>query len=261
MRFLGDTIEPFEPGDLVFIGSNVPHCWRNHTPALNDPEHEAEMLTVQFKRDFLGDDFYKIAETVSILEFLKSSARGIKVNGLTRQRVARLLLKFKKQEGISRILTLISILDILSQSSEIAVLASEEYIHSYSTVGHSRINKVHLYLINNFHNQIMLRDVASVANMSETAFCRYLKLKTGKTFSQFLNEIRVGYACKLLVTSDFNLSEISVECGYNNLSNFSIQFKLLMKQTPKEYQKRYKVYATDLALLPSIQHTVHQTIR
>ena len=242
IRFLGDNIEPFEAGDLVFIGSNMPHCWRNDAADVSDMNHKAEMLTVQFRWNFIGDDFYKIPECSAIVEVLRMAARGIRVTGKTREEISDILLSLDSLSGISKITSLISILDILSRSAEIYPIASIEYVNTYSNSESSRINKIHQYLVNNFSNQLSLKEVASVANMSETAFCRYLKSKTGKTYSLFLNEIRIKYACKLLVSSALNQTEIAMECGYNTLSNFSIQFKQITGQTPREYQAQFKVF-------------------
>lgn len=243
MRFLGDTIEPFSEGDLVLIGSNIPHCWRNDASSLTDTDHKAEMLTVQFCWDFIGNDFYKIPECIAIVDFLQTSKRGLQITGKTRDDISTILLSMNEQTGIHKIISLISALDILSRSTETFPLASIDYVNTYSDAGSSRINNVNIFLVDNFSKQISLSEVASVANMSETAFCRYLKLKTGKTYSQLLNEIRIRYACKLLITSGLTLSGIAYESGYNNLSNFIIQFKAIMKQTPKDYQAQYKIYS------------------
>jgi AraC-like DNA-binding protein len=242
IRFVGDNIEPFEAGDLVFIGSNMPHCWRNDAADVNNLHHQAEMLTIQFSWNFIGDDFYKIPECNAIVEVLRMAARGIRITGKTGQEISEILLSLENLSGISRIISLISILDILSNSTEIFPIASVEYVNTYSNAESSRINKIHQYLVNNFSTQLSLNEVAAVANISATAFCRYLKTKTGKTYSLFLNEIRIKYACKLLVSSALNQSEIAIECGYNTLSNFSIQFKQITGQTPKEYQAQYKVF-------------------
>ncbi|TKT89432.1 AraC family transcriptional regulator [Dyadobacter frigoris] len=239
-RFVGDSVESFESGDLIFVGSDIPHCWRNDQISITDPDHEAEILTVHFPKAFIGDAFYNLPECSAIDIFLKKSKQGIKVTGKTRDEVAEMLLSLNEQDGMSRIITLLSILDRLSKCREILPLASAGFVNRYSDVESDRINMVFLHVINNLSGKITLQEVAALTNLSETAFCRYFKSKTGKRFSGFLNEVRIGYACKILISSNRSITEIAYESGYNSLANFLIQFKSIMKITPRQYQLQYR---------------------
>jgi AraC-like DNA-binding protein len=241
LRFVGDSVEAFEAGDLVFIGSNIPHCWRNDNWCLHDPQHVAEMLTVHFCRSFIGDGFYQLPECGLINDFLDKARLGVRITGHTQQEVRNLLLSLGHQDGINRIITLLSIIERMSRSNEIVPLASAGFVNAYSDKGSERINLVYLHVINNLSNNIPLREVASLTNLSETAFCRYFKSKTGKSFSTFLNEIRIGYACKLLIESPESITQIGYDSGYNSLANFIIQFKRIMQQTPRQYQSQFRL--------------------
>jgi len=238
IRFVGDSVEAFEEGNLVLIGANIPHCWRNHTLSIEDDTHKAEMLTVHFDKNFIGEAFYNLPECTLINALLSKAMHGVKITGTTRNQLARLLITLQKQEGISRIITLLTILKHLSLSLDIIPSASTGFVTTYKDS--ERINRVLLYVINNISNIISLKDVALETSMSETGFCRYFKVTTGKTFSTFLNEFRVAYACKLLISSSESITQIAYESGYNNLSNFLIQFKRVMQMTPRKYQAQFK---------------------
>jgi AraC-like DNA-binding protein len=128
-------------------------------------------------------------------------------------------------------------------------------VQSYTDQGAERINRVYLHVMNNISSPVTLRDVAALTNLSETAFCRYFKAKTGKPFSRFLNEVRIGYACKLLIKSPQSITQIAYESGYNNLANFIIQFKRIMQQTPRQYQSKFRLsgqYGPNLQRPPRI---------
>ena len=240
-RFVGDSVEAFEAGDLVFIGANIPHCWRNDNTCMADPLHEAHMLTVHFPREFLGASWYQLPECEPINAFLEKARMGIRITGRTRQEIAALLLGLQEQDGMGRIIALLTILERLSRSAETAPLASAGFVQSYTDSGADRINRVYLYVMNNLSSPVTLREVAALTNLSETAFCRYFKAKTGKPFFRFLNEVRIGYACKLLIKSPQSITQIAYESGYNNLANFIIQFKRIMQQTPRQYQSKFRL--------------------
>jgi AraC-like DNA-binding protein len=245
IRFVGDSVEAFQAGDLVFIGSSIPHCWRNDHSCLHDPLHEAEMLTIHFSRSFVGEAFYQLPECGLINEFLDKARLGVRITGQTQQDISSHLLSLGHQDGINRIITLLTILERLSRSDEIVPLASPGFVNAYSDQGTERINQVYLHVINNLSNNIPLREVASLTNLSETAFCRYFKAKTGKSFSTFLNQIRIGYACKLLIESPQSITQIAYDSGYNSLANFIIQFKGIMQQTPRQYQLKFRLLKND----------------
>jgi AraC-like DNA-binding protein len=141
-----------------------------------------------------------------------------------------------KSSGTGRIIQLLSILEVLSASEEIQLLANPGFVQQYAVSGNDRITKVHQYIMTNFRRNISLMDVAEIANMSITSFCRFFKACTRKSFSHFLNEIRIGYACKLLLEEGHNISQVGYESGFNNMSNFNRQFKKITGKSPLQYR-------------------------
>lgn len=245
--FIGDYVGPFKPGDIFTIGANVPHCWRNDPVYLKDEKHEAEMLTLYFSWNFLGSEFYQLPECRHILHFLEKVKSGIQISAQQSHDIKSQLLLLENLKGIGKLTCFISILDMLSSVKEFQLLATDKFISTFANGSSSRINKVYCYLLNDFATDISLKKGAAIANMSETAFSRYFKSKTGTTFTQLLNDIRIRYACKLLVTNDESLSQVAYDCGYNNLSNFIIQFKRIMNQKPNEYRRQYRLYSSGAA--------------
>lgn len=232
-RMVGDSIERFTPGDLTFIGKNLPHTWRNDEPRHNE---KSEVLVLHFLDGFLGDSFFNIPEMEKLKTLIQRSHRGIKITGKTRDHIAGQLLRLEHISGVERIITVLSMLHSLSESDELYDLSSEGFVSSIDELGSNRLNRVYEYIMNNFQSGIGLVEVAAVANMSPAAFSRYFKSRTRKSFTQFIIELKVGYACKLLMKDDISVTQVCYECGFLNLSNFNKQFKEITKITPKKYQ-------------------------
>ena len=245
--FIGDHVGPFEPGDLFIIGSNVPHCWRNDPVYLKDENHEAEMLTLYFSWNFLGSEFYQIPECRHILNFLEKVKSGIQISARDSHHIKSQLLLLKNMKGIAKLTCFIAILDLLASVKEFQLLATDKFISTYANGSSSRINKVYCYLLNDFATAVTLKKGAALANMSETAFSRYFKAKTGTTFVRLLNDIRIRHACKLLMANDESLTKVAYDCGYNNLSNFIIQFRKITNLTPAEYRRQFRLYNSEAA--------------
>ncbi|CAL1518461.1 AraC family transcriptional regulator [Chitinophaga sp. MM2321] len=234
-RMVGDHIDRFTSGDLIFIGKNLPHTWRNDELHTYD---KSEVLVLHFLDDFLGNTFFGIPEMAKVSAFLERSHRGIKIIGETRDYIADQLIKMEQAAGADNIILLLSMLNTLSNSdsNDLVELSSEGFANSIDESGSNRLNKVYEYIMNNFQEGISLVKVAAVANMSPTAFSRYFKSRTRKSFSQFTIELRIGYACKLLMREDMSVTQACYESGFQNLSNFNQQFKEITRLTPKKYQ-------------------------
>lgn len=232
-RMVGDNIDRFTEGDLIFIGKNLPHTWRN------DELHtftKAEALVLHFLDRFCGPGFFDIPEMIKIRRLLDRSHRGIKITGGTRDEVAALLLKMEQAAGADKVILLLSVLNLLAASGELSDLSSEGFASSIDDPCSDRLNQVYEYVMNNFQEDISLVKVAAVANMSPTAFSRYFKSRTRKSFTRFLIELKIGYACKLLMKEDMTVTHVCYESGFQNLSNFNQQFKTITGLTPKKYQ-------------------------
>jgi AraC-like DNA-binding protein len=240
-RFVGNQITDFGPGDLVLLGENVPHCWQNHRKdwlATEETPQAAQALVLHFRRDFLGGDFLLRPECTAIRQLLEKSRGGLSVQGPTQDRVARELMQLGDLAPFPRILAFLNILNQLSQGgSDVQIIESNDASYALSAVDLARINRVYAYVIANYTQEVHLDEVAHLANMTETAFCRYFKKVTKKTFVEMVTEFRIKHACELLRSSQLNMAEICFESGFGNLSHFNKQFKHYMNETPLQYRK------------------------
>ncbi len=238
-RIVGDSVEHFEKSELVFIGSNIPHVWYNteRRPDKNKNSQAVSLsLYVSPKRllDHL-DDFGDIEKIKRL--FLKAQ-RGMFITGNTKSKLISLLKKAANENNsIENIITLLKVIHLLSTTTEYTFLAGSNYINYFQYRENERMNNVYEFLMKNFKKNIVLSEVASVATMNPNAFCRFFKSRTQKSLTQFINEIRIGHACKLLADPDEAITQIAYESGFNNVSNFNHFFKLIKKTSPRQYRK------------------------
>lgn len=236
-RMVGDNIGYFQEGDLVCMGPLLPHVWVNDAQYINgQADHQAEAIVIHFKDDFLGEKFLNIPEMDAFKSFLNRSRRGLALYGDTKARINTLMMEMVGMNGMQRLSCLLSIFDILSNTKEYEVLASEGYTHEPDNQ-HDRLGKVSEYVMQNFDREISLPEVAQIANMAVTTFCNFFKEQYRSTFVEYLNTVRIGHACKLLSENDRNIVEVAYECGFNNLANFNRQFKKYKKMTPTQYRR------------------------
>lgn len=242
-RFIADDIRHFEPNDTVFMGPNIPHLWRSDKPYFEGkPDLKTQGIVVYFPEDFLGKDFFGKSEMYQLSQLFINSYRGLDITGAMRDRVRQGLLEIRQLEGFDCVLKLLSILNELSHSSEFQYIASLGYVNTYKISETERMQKVHEYALKHFKEEIRLGELASLVSMSEAAFCRYFKNRTNKTFFDFVAEIRIGYACKLLLDKKLSVTQIAYESGYNTISNFNRQFLNITGKSPLQYQKTMGVY-------------------
>jgi len=233
--FIGDTIERFEAGDVILIGKELPHMWLNDESYFNPISKKiAEAIAVHFKKDFLGDTFLMAPENKGIQELLKKAGRGLKFKNIEKNIIDDInsLLDLKP---FKRMIRFIEILNSLANHKDIKILSSLGFLDNLYKTDNNRLNKIYEFVYNNFKENINSKDVAEFIGMNASAFSRYFKNIHRKTFTTYLNEIRVGYACKLLLENEVNITSIGYESGFNNLSNFNRQFKAITKLSPSKY--------------------------
>ena len=235
-RFVGDHIEDFGPGDLVLVGPELPHYWYSEPDRAGGPDR-AHSLVFQFLPGFLGPAFMELPEMQGIARMLRDAARGIRFTGDTRRRVERIMRGLESRAGPGQLLGLLEILNVLSQSGNRRPLASEGFTPRFDTHAEVRINRFQRYILENLGEPIRLEDVAAHVNMSPSAFSRYFKKVMGKTFSHFVNELRVGQACRALLETDRPISEIAFASGFNNLSNFNRRFLEFRGVNPRRFRE------------------------
>ncbi len=240
-RLVGDNIAPLQPGDLVLVGSNLPHVWQQeeHT-ARPEPEHPVHAIIVRFLETFVGNDFLEIPEMKPVRRLLQRSMRGLQITGDTRQAVAEKMRRLADFSGLERLSGLLSILNTLAHSNELKPIASAGFVPVLNGSDHGRMQRVYDYINAHLDEPIDRADVAHQAHLSEGAFSRFFKLRTGKTLPQYVNELRVGRACRLLAEDETKITDIAMECGFSNLPNFNRRFLEITGLTPRSYRGQFQ---------------------
>ncbi|WP_316814402.1 AraC family transcriptional regulator [Pedobacter heparinus] len=237
-RTIGDHVGRFSDGDLLLIGPNLPHSYQNDAIYYQNNESlTAEAIVIHFDENFLGRGFFNLPEMALVKQLFDKSKFGFKILGNTRQQVEDIMKEMLSFNGHQRIISLLKIFEVLSITEEYKLLVRPGFIPDHSINSKDQLNIIHEFIMNNFKKDLSLADVARVANMSIPSFCRFFKSSTRKTFSTFINDIRIGYACKLIVEEKYNISKICYESGFNNMSNFNRQFKKLTDKTPLQYKQ------------------------
>lgn len=238
-KFIGSSITEFKPGDLTMIGSYLPHFYKNAIEYYDEKSTaKAKSTVVHFLEDFIGADFLEIPENYHLKNLLTNSRRGLQFGKTFTDKIRSKIEALTQLSGPKKLLALLDILYEMSQTDDVVFLTSEPMVLT-NQVDSDRMKRVFEYVMQNFHKEIRLQDVADLAYMSESAFSRYFKKRTRKSFSTFLTEIRIEHACKLLQKDQLSVSEVSYQSGFKNLSNFNRQFKGLKKTTPLNYRTRF----------------------
>lgn len=238
--FIGDGVEKFEVGDLVLIGKDLPHMWLNDEIYLKkNASLKAKAIAVHFRKDFLGELFFKTPEMLQILKLFKRSCNGIKFENVSAKLTEELNRMFLL-DGFEKTIVFLEILHQLAKHNQYKLLSSTGFLDSFQLTENKKLDKVYEYLFNNFTHPISLNAVAEIAHMNPSAFSRFFKKMHNKTFSKYLNELRVGYACKLLIVNNYNVSRVCYNAGFNNISNFNRQFKNIKGLTPSQYLQKHK---------------------
>ncbi|WP_435355207.1 AraC family transcriptional regulator [Emticicia sp. SJ17W-69] len=234
-RIVGDNIQMIDDLDLVLVGSNLPHSWLNYESSYQDI-HE---ITIQFHKDLFDDKFLQRNQLSFIRNLLERSSRGISFSTETIKNIKPRLIALSKKSGFDSVIELISILHDLSVSRNAQILTSSSFMNENGNFNSRRIEKAFEYMRANYNKDISLDDIAKIVNMAEVSFSRFIKKRTGKTFVDSLNDIRLGHASRLLIDTTLTISEVSFKCGYNNLSYFNRVFKKKHNCTPKEFRENY----------------------
>jgi AraC-like DNA-binding protein len=235
-RFVGNQVADFKEGDLVLLGPNVPHCWKNDGIGT---ENSSRSIVVQFKEDFLGDKFFENIETQPIKALLEKAKSGVLISGKTRDRVAREMIFLQTVPPFQKLLGILDLLNTVATSKDFEIIDNQPDKYDLSAIDLDRINKVYAYVIEHYTQDIHLETAAHLTNMTETAFCRYFKKITKKTFLDLVTEFRIKHACNLLTTSDKQVAEVCFESGFGNISHFNKQFKVFTGYSPLNYRKMF----------------------
>jgi len=239
-QFIGDNIQNFQSGDLILIGPNLPHYWRcDEKYFVGNTNLYAQATVLHFSENIFGEAFLSLPENKAISELLDKARRGMKLMGEQNVAVKLLLQNLLEQKEGNSIIALLQILQTLSQNQDVKLLSNSAYREGFDQHDTDRINQIYQYSLANFQQKISIEKIAEVANISPHSFCRYFKSRSRKTYSQFLLELRIGHACKLLLEEKLSVAQICYESGFNNFANFNKYFKILTKRSPLQYQKEY----------------------
>lgn len=238
-RLVGRQVANFESGDLVLLGPDLPHTW------LTDPSEvqgqQVHAWVIQFQHDFAGPQFWEMPEMRAIRGLLQKAGAGILVKGSVRQTVAEKMQNGLNASPLQQFLLLIEILQMIALSDTVEQI-DPHFLHFVpSTAETERFQQVYAYLIAHYRENVSLEQMAAVANLTPSSFCRYFKKITRKTLIDVLTEFRVKHACQLLTTTDKLVAEICFESGFGNVSYFNQEFKKTMGCNPLAYKKLYNV--------------------
>ncbi|WP_319503023.1 AraC family transcriptional regulator [uncultured Draconibacterium sp.] len=240
-RFVADSIEEFSAGDFVLMASNLPHFWKNEvTNNRRNTKNLVKYIVLQFPNDFFRGALSDYPEFNRIKELLKRSERGVCFSKKFADKARKKVMKVAHSDGFDRLSYMLQLLQLMAKTKEYRLLGGQYYQLKGHNFTNDRLTKVMHYLNANYLKKIELKDVAAVAHMHPSAFCRYFKENSGKSLTEFINEIRIGYACRLLLEGKMTVSQICFECGFNNLSNFNRTFKKNTGYTPTLYFEEFQ---------------------
>ncbi|MHA6247132.1 AraC family transcriptional regulator [Pontibacter sp. CAU 1760] len=240
LQFVGDSIMRFQPDDIVLVGANLPHYWRLDEEFLCDTNEEVAFSTsIHFLENFWGDRFLHLPENKQLKVLLERARRGVMIRGEASHKVGKLIEKSYHSSNVNRIITLLECLLAISEEEQMTILSSIGFQADLSNAQSERINAIYEHSLTHFKRKISLEEIADIAGMTPNSFCRYFKTITGKTYFQFLTEVRIGFACKLIIDNKMSIKQLCFESGFNNLSCFHKNFKEIMGITPQLYQFEY----------------------
>ena len=235
-RYLGGKVSDYEPGDLVMVGPNILHCWQSNSEPLSN---QAQAIVIQFRADFAGEAFLQLPESAKIRHLFEMARAGLQISGNLKSVISARMELIVVSDGFARLLLLMEILHLIANSEEIQPIDNESDQIIVSSFEAARFQKVFTYLIENYQQEVNLKTVARIANLSPNAFCRYFKNVTRKTLVEIVTEFRINQACQLLRNSEKSVNEICFGCGFGNISYFNKTFKTITGYTPLKYRNLF----------------------
>ena len=230
---IGNSVVPYKPGELFFLGSYLPHTFQKA-----EPDMLAAGIVIQFRDDCWGDAFLQMPEMMAIRKLLQKARQGLKIHAALTSELEPLLRSLEYSSGFQRMLSLFECLHRLSVKNEFTALSTQE-VRTFNPRQTERIDRIFQYTLAHFRDPISLHAVATEAGMSVTAFCSYFKKSTKKTYIDYLNELRIGHACQLLIESSRPVNDICYESGFNTLANFNKQFQKLKGLSPTLFRRSF----------------------
>ncbi len=238
--FVADNIEQFESGDLALLGSNLPHFWRSGEEYYSKNNFKKiNYIVIQFPANLFNETLFQYPEFKNIRQLLDRSGRGIRYLSPFKEKAGKKIIRIAKSEGLKRLIYLMELLEEFSRTADYKLLAEESYHKKKHDFTNDRMTKVLHFLNTSYRQKIDLEEVAGIASLHPAAFCRYFREETGKTLSEYVKDMRISYACRLILDRKLSISQICYESGYNNLSNFNRAFKRQTGYTPTDYFQEF----------------------
>jgi len=234
-RIVGDHIDSIDDLELVLVGPNVYHAWFTHQCM----SEEIREVTIQWHKDLFEDKLLRRNQLSFIRSMMERSQKGILFSRETTKLLAPRIISLNQKNGFDGVLELLSILHDLSTSRNMRTLSDGSFTNQHFTYNSRRIEKAFEYMNTNYDKPITLGEVAKLVSMTDVSFSRFIKKRTGNTFVDSLNEIRLGHASRMLIDTTHSIAEISYHCGFNNISNFNRIFKKKKTCTPKEFRENF----------------------
>lgn len=234
-RIVGDHIDVIDDIELVLVGSNLNHAWFTH----QCESDEITEVTIQWHKDLFDDKLLKRNQLRLIRQMFERSMKGISFSADTIKSISPRILSLNQKNGFDSVMELISILHDLSSSRNMRTLSDSTFSNFHQPSNSRRVEKAFEYLNSNYDKQISLKEIAKLVNMTEVSFSRFIKKRTGSTYIDTLNEIRLGHASRMLIDTTHSIAEVSFNCGFNNISNFNRLFKKKKNCTPKEFRESF----------------------
>ena len=238
-RIIGNSFGRFNKDELYIIGSNIPHIFKSDRLFYEKGAPSSHAISFYFTENAFGDQFFHLPETKEISNLLIDSKKIVYFAGEFVSLLRQNFVEITNTESFEKLHMFLKILSKVTKLKNRKLLSKTTHEQRNTEKFGKRINDIFDFVINNYEKSISLEKAAEIANLSTTAFCRFFKERTRKSFTEFVNEVRIGEACKLLIINEFNISQICYEVGFNNISNFNRKFKEITNITPKEYRKTF----------------------
>lgn len=239
-QFIGDNISRFKSGDVVLVGANLPHYWRFDQDYFQEGGKSADIYVIHFHSHFLGEQFLDVPENRELKKLISNSSRGLQISLPDISEVIHLMIKTVETESSRRLLYLLEALSKIStNNNELSAIASIGFKYNYLSEEQDQIQNIYSYTLNHYKRKITLAEIAEVAKVSPNTFCKFFKSRSKKNYTDFVNEIRVGQACKLLIENKFRINEVCFESGFNNFASFHKCFKKVTGKSPLQYQRSF----------------------
>lgn len=226
-RFVGNQISDYQQEDLVMFGSNLPHGFTTDFPCVQ--------VVIQMNADFLGKAFMDKPELRPIKALFDNSRRGLDFGPSTKKVAKEKIERMKTSEGFQQMIHLFDLLNLLAETRDVTPICTEEYSLNLDATNLNRVKMVYDYILQNFREEIKVKTVADLLNLTEVGFYKFIRRHTKKSFIEIVNEFRINHAAKLLISGDKSVAEVCFACGYNNVSYFNRKFKAIIGKTPSEF--------------------------